>query len=86
MGVSLSSKQRHQIDSIEKFIAGSLSRKDCALFLNLSERSISRIASQVRSEGITAILHGNKGQVPVNKSSDELKSLAYQYAVGRYYD
>ncbi len=86
MGVSLSSKQRHQIDSIEKFISGSLSRKDCALFLNLSERSVSRIASQVRREGIAAILHGNKGQVPINKSSSELKLLAYQYAVGRYYD
>ncbi len=86
MGVSLSPKQQHQIDSIEKFISGVLIRKDYALFLNLSERSVSRIASQVRRECIAAILHGNKGQVPANKSSDELKGLAYRYAFGKYYD
>jgi transposase len=86
MGVLLSSTQRHQIDSIEKFISGSLSRKDCALFLNLSERSVSRIASAIKKEGITAILHGNSGQVPMNKTSSEIKTLAHQYAIGKYYD
>ena len=74
MGVTLSSKQQHQISRIQEFIAGSLSRKDCALLLNLSERSVSRIAKAVQLEGLSAILHGNTGKVPSNKYIEQKDS------------
>lgn len=86
MGVHLSAKQKFQIDRIQSFISGSISRKDCALLLNLSERTVSRLASAVQNEGLAAILHGNKGRVPINKSSAEVKSLSHQLAMSKYYD
>lgn len=86
MGVILSSKKQHQLDRIQDFISGSINRKDCASILNLSQRSVSRIATAVRSEGISSIVHGNTGNIPVNKSLAEIKKLAHQYAVGKYFD
>lgn len=86
MGVHLSAKQQFQIDRIQSFIAGSLSRKDCALLLNLSERTVSRLAAAVQADGLTAILHGNKGKVPVNKSSADVKFLSHQLAISKFYD
>lgn len=61
MGVTLSKKQQYQLDRIGEFISGSLSRKDCALLLSLSERSVTHLAAAIKSEGLSAILHGNSG-------------------------
>ncbi len=86
MGVHLSAKQQFQIDRIQSFIAGSLSRRDCAALLNISERTVSRLATAVQTEGLAAILHGNKGKVPINKSPADVKSLAHQLATSKYFD
>lgn len=86
MGVTLSIKQQYQLDRIGEFISGSLSRKDCALLLNLSERSITRLSTAIKSEGLSAVLHGNLGKIPFNKSDQELKRSAAKLAAEKYFD
>ncbi len=80
MGVTLSNRQQFQLERINEYISGSLSRKDCALLLNLSERTVTRLSTAIRSEGISAILHGNTAKVPVNKSNQDLKRSAAKLA------
>jgi len=86
MGVTLSKKQQYQLERIGEFISGSLNRKDCALLLNLSERSVSRLATAIKQEGLSAVLHGNAGKIPINKSDAELKKIARKAAVEKYFD
>jgi len=86
MGVTLSKKQQYQLERVSEFISGSLSRKDCALLLSLSERSVTRLAAAIKIEGLCAVLHGNSGKVPFNKSDQELKQSAAKLAVEKYFD
>ena len=82
----MSKKQQYELERIGEFISGSLSRKDCALLLNLSERSISRLSTAIKQEGLSAVLHGNAGKTPINKSDMELKDLARKVAIEKYFD
>ena len=86
MGVTLSNKQQYQLERVSEFISGSLSRKDCALLLSLSERSVTRLATAIKLEGISAVLHGNSGTIPFNKSDQELKQSAANLAAEKYFD
>jgi hypothetical protein len=62
-----------------------VNRKDGALLLNLSERFVFIVASSIQSEGLSAILPENKGKVPTNKLTSEMKATAHGYAVGKNY-
>lgn len=70
----MSKKEVFEFEQIEKFISGQLSRVDTAIFLNVSERTVSRKARQVEAHGLLGIKHGNMGRRPNNKKSDLLKT------------
>lgn len=70
--VSLSKHNIKTHTVIEKFRYGKYSREEAALKLGISTRQISRIAKKVREQGISGLLHGNKGKMPSNKLSQEV--------------
>lgn len=68
----MSKKDLIRLNVIEQFRHGELSRFDTALKLNISERTVTRLASKVREKGIIGIIHGNLGKEPSNKLGSEL--------------
>ncbi len=72
--ITLSKSEQMTYSIIEKFRAGTYSREEAALKLNLSTRQISRIAKKVREQGFAGVKHGNAGKVAWNKIPEELVS------------
>ena len=57
-------------------IAGKIKQNDCAGILNLSLRQIKRKCKEIRDRGL--LKHGNTGNVPVNRISDEIRNHILQ--------
>lgn len=57
-------------------IAGKIKQNDCAGILNLSLRQIKRKCKEIRDSGL--LKHGNTGNVPVNRISDEIRNHILQ--------
>lgn len=73
-GVYMSDRDIFELEQIEKFISGKISRADAALLLKKTERTIARKARKVEREGLKGIKHGNTGRRPINKKSDLVKA------------
>jgi transposase len=71
---------------IEDFRLGKISRKEAALILNVSEKTIQRRAKSIREKGLRGVKHGNNGRVPHNKIEDEIKAELVKIVKDKYYD
>lgn len=54
--------------------------------LQISERTVSRIASKVKDRGVFGVKHGNLGKTPSNKFPDELKETVINLLCSKYFD
>lgn len=82
----LSSNESIRYQIILKFINGVISREESARILQVSERSVSRLARKIRSRGLLGIKHGNLGKQPINKISDDLKKFVINLLCTKYFD
>ncbi|MCL2102314.1 MAG: ISNCY family transposase [Fibromonadales bacterium] len=71
--MSINTRQRTTLALIKGAAEGKYTVKEIALRLNLSERRIKQIKKAFKSEGDSAVIHGNKGRKPSNAVSDELR-------------
>lgn len=71
---------------IEDFRLGKITRKEAALILNVSEKTIQRRAKSVREKGLRGIKHGNSGKIPHNKIKEEIKAEVVRTVKEKYYD
>ena len=83
-GLFVSKRELIAIEVIEKFRRGELSRKEAALKLKKSERTVTRKAEAVRKKGIEGICHGNRGRAPQNKKNDTVRQLYVDLYQTRY--
>lgn len=75
---------RHQV--VIKFIKGKISRSNAANLLQVSERTITRLAKKVQNKGIFGIKHGNLGRDYGKKYSDELRNEILNLLTEKYFD
>lgn len=85
-GVFMSSDESIRYQIISKFLAGSINREEAAKLLQISERTVSRIASKVKDRGVFGVKHGNLGKTPSNKFPDELKETVINLLCSKYFD
>ena len=71
---------------VSDFLNNKLTRLEAAEQLDVSERTISRLAGKVEKKGLAGFIHGNKGRSPPNKYPDELCSLVMKLVNEKYYD
>ena len=79
-------KQHLKLDVITKILAKKISRKLAAKILNVSERTISRYLKAYREKGLRFVYHGNKGKVPKNKISPEIRQQVIHLVKAKYFD
>lgn len=82
----MDSKSQFTVDIISKVIDGRISINSEATLLSKSRRTVERYLSRYRKEGIRFVIHGNKGQIPVNKISESLKKEVQELIQTKYYD
>ena len=61
-----------ELSLLKDCISGNITQVVCASILDLSVRQIKRKCKEVRDSGL--LKHGNKGRVPVNRISDEIRN------------
>ncbi len=71
---------------IEDYRLGRISRKEAALILNVSEKTIQRRAKSIREKGLPGVKHGNSGRSPHNKIHTETKAEIVRIVGEKYYD
>ncbi|MCX7904887.1 MAG: ISNCY family transposase [Caloramator sp.] len=69
----MSQKQINRYVVIQKSLEGLITVKEAAMVLGLSERQIIRLRKGVMQNGVSALIHKNKGRKPSHAVSDELK-------------
>lgn len=85
-GVVMSVRQEVSFWVLEDFRNGKMSRRDAALKLGISQRSVSRKAKRLRESGLKGLAHGNGKRPPKNRSSDELRQRVVELLRDIYYD
>ncbi|MCB9026129.1 MAG: ISNCY family transposase [Bdellovibrionaceae bacterium] len=86
MGVFVSKREIFKYEQIEGFILRKYTRKEVSLLLDVSERTITRMAGRVRNKGLLGIKHGNTSKRPKNKQSELLESHVKSMIEKHYFD
>ncbi|HPI41298.1 MAG TPA: ISNCY family transposase [Pseudobdellovibrionaceae bacterium] len=82
----LSNREKNKIRIITNYLAKKLPRKRAAEQLEMSERSISRLAARVELLGIEGVFHRNKSKIPINRYPDEIRMSVLKIYKEKFYD
>jgi len=67
--MKLTTKQQIRVDVIYQYLNGLIFSEDACVVIGVQERQFRRLVKKFREDGLTSILHGNKGRVPPNRIS-----------------
>ena len=85
-GLYLNKNEQYEYSVLVDFQEGRKSRKQVALILGISERSVSRRVAKHRKNGIHGIKHGNTGKTPSNKKHGYMKVEKMEMIRTKYFD
>lgn len=85
-GVFMSANESIKYQVITRFLSGSISRDQASELLQLSSRSVTRIASKIRSQGVFGVKHGNLGKTPNRKYPNEIQTEIVELLCREYFD
>lgn len=69
----MSQRQWKKLDALERLDRGELSAGQAAEVLGLSRRQVRRLRRAFEHDANSAVLHGNVGRVPANRTPDEIR-------------
>ncbi len=86
--ITLNPKQQREVEILTRLEAGALDPSSAAMLLGVSPRQIRRLRVRFRQEGFEAVLHGNAGRNPANRTDPALleRILALAGPDGKYRD
>jgi transposase InsO family protein len=70
--LTLSTPQQRRAEILTQLIAGKLSTTDASQLLRVSHRQVQRLRRRLLAQGISAVVHGNQGRAPVNRTNPAL--------------
>lgn len=85
-GLSVSSQDHLKIEILYKLDNNKMNFHEAAMVLGVSERTLRRYLKKYRENGLLFIHHGNRGRIPKNRLSEELKRQVQNLVKEKYYD
>ncbi len=82
--VTLTMKEQLKLEVIQRVMDNQVEISRAAQILGLRDRSIYRLLSKVRVEGVKAVIHGNRGNNHAGKISEAYKQKVKDFAKGKY--
>lgn len=79
-------KEKTRIEAVQAVMDGRLTAAEAATVLNLSERQVYRALAAAREQGLTGLVHGNRGRAPWNKGDEALWRRVLRLVQQRYTD
>jgi transposase len=86
--ITLNPRQQREAEILTRLEAGTLDMETAADLLGVSERQVRRLRARFRQEGMAAVVHGNSGRAPANRTEPEVREriLALAGPQGKYHD
>jgi transposase len=85
-GMLLTMREKTRVEAVQAVMDGRLTVAEAATALNLSERQLYRSLAAARTEGLTGLVHGNRGRTPWNKTDEALWKDVLRLVRRRYTD
>lgn len=82
--IAVDRRAQHRLHVLNHVLAGALTAAQAAELLELSLRQVRRLLAAYRSDGVAALVHGNRGQPPANRLDQQLRQRVVELASGRY--
>lgn len=82
----LKTKDQLKLEIVCRTHTGEIERSEACKILSISERTLRRYLSEYRKNGISFIVHGNKGRSPANKIAEVFKKRIQDLAEEKYFD
>ena len=76
----MSQEELQRIKVIENTVAGRITVREAAEYLNLSERQIKRLKQTHDAEDVNWVYHGNRGRAPANALDAETRQQGLHLA------
>ena len=70
--ITLNTTQQRRVDVLTRLDAGTLDVATAAETLGLGARQVRRLRARLRQEGMAAVIHGNAGRQPANRTDPDL--------------
>jgi transposase len=86
--ITLNPKQQRQVDILTRLEVGAMDGVTAAALLGVGARQVRRLRCRFRQEGFAAVIHGNCGRSPANRTDMALheRILTLAGAAGKYAD
>src|SRR5512133_457370 len=86
--VTLNAEQQRKVEILTRLVAGALDLGTAAELLGVSTRQVRRLRARFRQEGMAAVVHGNRGRAPANRTDPEVAAriVALAGPEGKYHD
>ena len=84
--IHMDTQTQLRADVIVKVHEGKVSIKNASKLLRKSQRTVERYLQKYRKEGITFVVHKNKGRSPLHKIATELKIKVQELLRNKYFD
>ncbi len=82
--IRLDSKAQQRLYVLTHVLAGEVSVTDAAAVLRLSPRQVDRLARRFREEGAPALIHGNHGRTPANRTDEAIRARLVELATTEF--
>jgi transposase len=80
----LTMKDQQRIEAVQALMDARLTVEQAAQVMGRSERQIWRLLARARDEGLSGLLHGNRGRAPAHRSDDRLWQRVLKLAAEKY--
>ena len=84
--VTLTMREQHKLKMVIDYEAGKVRAQRAAVLLGISIRQFRRLVAAYRQRGIAAMAHGNRGKVPANRISEQVRQEILRLAKETYQD
>lgn len=85
-GIYLKMGEKKKYNVIKKLVETNGNKKRASVELGLTIRQINRLIAGYKAYGKAFFVHGNRGKVPANKTSFELKQKIVELYTSKYFD
>jgi len=82
--IRLDSKAQQRLYVLTHVLAGEVTVAQAAAVLRLSTRQVDRLARRFRAEGAAALVHGNRGRTPANRTDEVIRARLVELATTEF--
>lgn len=82
--ISLDSRAQQRLYVLNHILAGALTTEEASRVLRLSVRQVRRLLDRYGDEGAAALVHGNRGRVPANRTDPAIRARLVELATTEF--